>query len=71
MFELKIKTDNAAFCDESGDSDNEYMKAYKDTMQCIEVRRILQSVIKALEDGRTQGCCIDYNGNVVGEWVMK
>lgn len=64
MFELKIKTDNAAFHDDAGGVPDTLAKSG-------EVRRILHRVIQSIEQGNTQGLCIDYNGNVVGEWVMK
>ena len=57
MFELTMKTDNAAFGDPECD-------------RPIEVARILKAVAEALHDGRTEGFCTDINGNNVGSWNL-
>ena len=64
MFELKMTTGNAAFFDDAGDTSDGFAKR-------VEVARILHHTIEQIRAGKTQGCCIDYNGNVVGEWIMK
>ena len=64
MFEPNIKTDNAAFHDDAGGVPDDLAKYG-------EVRRILHRVIESIEHGNTQGLCLDYNGNVVGEWMMR
>lgn len=61
MFELKIHTDNAAFHDPAGAFPDEMAKRG-------EVRRILYRLIEDVAWGKDGGKCIDFNGNVVGEW---
>lgn len=61
MFELKIQTGNAAFHDDG--MPDEFATQW-------EVRRILQRTIDDLADGRQEGKCVDYNGNVVGSWAL-
>ena len=61
MFELKISTENAAFHDLAGGMPDEFAKR-------SEVRRILHRLIEDVASGKDRGRCIDYNGNVVGEW---
>ena len=56
MFNLKIKTDNAAFDD--GEKTNE-------------VCRILEAVIESLKVGYQDGGCRDVNGNKVGDWRLR
>lgn len=53
MFEMKFKTDNAAF--EDG---NRYR----------EIARILREAADKIEDGQETGRCRDVNGNTVGTW---
>ena len=63
MLKLKFDTGNAAFHDEAGGVPD----------RCAtrgEARRILYKVIEAIEAGKSCGLCIDYNGNVVGEWSL-
>lgn len=64
MFELKMTTCNAAFHDEAGGMPNVYAERG-------EVIRILDKVREAILHGKSQGFCVDYNGNVVGEWILK
>lgn len=64
MFELKMKTDNAAFHEPYGDAPDEFLIEW-------EVRRILNQVCLDLADWKTHGKCVDINGNVVGEWVLE
>lgn len=56
MFEIKLKTDNAAF-------DEPYANE--------EIIRILKDVIEKLEYGYSRGSCIDINGNKVGKWKKE
>ena len=65
MFKIEIKTGNAAFHDD--DCGNGEFDEFA-TME--EVVRILRNVIQKLNCGRTEGKCIDYNGNAVGEWKL-
>lgn len=54
-FKFEIDTDNAAFDDEDGDLAGE-------------TARILRDVAAKVEDGRTSGRAVDFNGNIVGYW---
>ena len=61
MFELKIDTDGAAFC--------EPIKGGKDQLwEAVEINRILGNIQLDLEDGHTSGIVFDINENRVGEW---
>lgn len=55
MFKLKIATDNAAF---------------RDMARNDEVARILLTIINRMQDGYTEGRCLDINGNTVGDWSL-
>lgn len=56
MFEINIKTDNAAF----------------EEPYCVkEIDRILQETISLMEIGKTEGVCRDINGNAVGNWRLR
>lgn len=61
MFEVRIRTDNAAFADQ-------YTGEKSKADEAIEINRILRNIIKHLEDGCTYGACLDINGNKVGYW---
>jgi hypothetical protein len=50
MFKLEFKTDNAAFQDDNF--------AY-------EVERILHKVASQVNEGKTEGSILDYNGNLI------
>ena len=64
MFNMSFKTGNAAFHDPYEDGCNAYAKAE-------EVARILRNIADQIENGmRTEGSCMDYNGNKVGEWKL-
>lgn len=66
MFKARIETGNGAFHSEYGDrySEREARNA--------EVARILREIADQLEHGyKDGGRCIDYNGNVVGEWHIN
>ena len=54
MFELKFKTNNAAFED------------YAEQ----EVSRILKEIANKIENGLTGGKVRDINGNTIGEWDL-
>lgn len=64
MFELKIKTGNAAFHDLAGGMPDEYAKRG-------EIRRILSQVEDDIAAGYSSKSCVDLNGNVVGSWEIK
>lgn len=67
MLKIKFKTNNAAFTNENtGESSQEHKR--------IECSRILRRLADQLENGTLQKsrfsvsqCCVDYNGNYVGE----
>ena len=61
MFELKMKTGNAAFCDPYTGEESECDEAH-------EVARILREIADYVEHGKRSGGCIDYNGNNVGKY---
>lgn len=64
MFEIRFETGNAAF----HDGDNPEYDKY-----CIarETKRILEDIADKIDYGYTEGKCVDYNGNVVGEWKLR
>ena len=57
IFKLEIATDNAAF---DGPDTRDH-----------EVARILNEAAKRLRQGFDSGRCIDFNGNVVGEFAYS
>lgn len=59
MFTLTIKTDNAAFHDENGESDGQ------------EIARLLLGVSHEVAAGFTDGPIIDLNGNRVGHFNLE
>lgn len=59
MFELTMKTDNAAFWTECGDLDTQ------------EIASILRTIARKLEDGHESGVEQDINGNGVCPWSLK
>lgn len=61
MFELKIKTSNAAYRDDDYNLDSSN----------YELIRNLKSVIHKLESGYDEGIIMDINGNRVGEWKLE
>lgn len=64
MFTLKIKTDNAAFRDDTDDEGADTGAA------ACEVARILREVAGRLENDATSGSCLDCNGNTVGSFTL-
>lgn len=54
-FKLSINCDNAAFEDDAS----------------TEIARILRETAEKLENGREDGRCVDYNGNVVGSFKFS
>lgn len=64
MFTLKMSTSSAAF-------HNEDSKELDQLAERDEVRRILSKVSNAIDDGKSFGKCLDYNGNVVGSWALE
>ena len=61
MLTIKFSTSNAAFHDDD----------YDNIAIANECARILKVTASKIQDGYTEGKCIDYNGNVVGEWKLK
>jgi len=55
VFNIKFKTDNAAF---------------RDGGFSYEINQILTNIITKVEDGLKTGECMDTNGNIVGEWRL-
>lgn len=62
MFEIRIKTGNAAFHDEDPELD--------DVATRMEIIRILNEVKQKLGNGDSIGGILDINGNRCGEWHM-
>lgn len=63
MLKIEIKTGGAAF-----QSDFESISdGYAAASECI---RILKNIIIKLEDGCTDGSCMDINGNKIGTWKL-
>lgn len=56
MFTVTMSTDNAAFTE--GDAPGE-------------VARILRRIANRLENGDTEGKCVDVNGNAVGDFSLR
>lgn len=63
MLNIKIKTSGAAFTDEKGEFDVYYGGH--------EVQRILTEVALKIQNGYTEGNCMDTNGNKVGIWSLE
>ena len=63
MFELTIKTDNAAFRDDDDTGDN------ADATRS-EVARILRETARRILNGTTDGALRDANGNKVGHFAL-
>ena len=55
MFEVKFDTGNAAF----------------DICPEDEICAIIEKIEMDLHNGETEGSCIDFNGNKIGEWKFK
>ena len=68
MFKLTIRTDGAAFRDES--RTDRRGNAVLDP-EGTEVRRILKDVARKLEAGYDSGNVMDRNGNNVGNWKYE
>lgn len=45
--------------------------AFEEPDDVYEIARILRDIADKIENGRTEGSCIDYNGNGVGAWFYK
>ena len=65
MLKIEFETDNAAFHDYS-----EAANVLDDYMKRCEVRRILYRLTEDIACGRSNGSCVDANGNVVGSWSL-
>ena len=64
MFNVKIKTGNAAFCDPYTGEEDPFSRE-------AEVERIMSKIENAMSEGRKSGSCMDINGNKVGEWSIR
>ena len=62
MLKIEIKTGNGAFTDENGEFDVYYGGH--------EVQRILTEIALKIQNGYTEGSCMDINGNKVGTWSL-
>lgn len=56
MVKIQFNTGNAAF---------------EEPYDTIEIARILRDIADKIENGRTEGKCIDINGNGVGTWSYE
>lgn len=63
MFNLLIKTGNAAFRDPYTGEESSWEENH-------EVARILREIADKIDDGKREGKAIDYNGNSVGEYTF-
>ena len=67
MFELKINTGNDAFRPEYyGLGSEAWIIAAR-----TEINRIMKDVVRNMDLQKTEGKCIDSNGNIVGEWKLS
>ena len=66
MFEVKIRTGGAAFKDPDGDDENNLNEMY----EVLEVKRLLDKIIRNMGEGDRSGTLMDINGNKVGEWRL-
>lgn len=64
MIKIEFKTDGAAFNDPYTGEPN----GMCEREECI---RILKGVIEKLENGYSEGACMDINGNKVGTWELR
>ena len=64
MLKIELKTGCAAFRDIFTGDPNERCER----KECV---RILKEVIEKLENGYSNGVCMDINGNKVGTWELK
>lgn len=64
MLKIEFKTGNAAFNDPCTGEPN----AIYERNECI---RILKEITKRLENGYSEGSCMDLNGNKVGTWELR
>lgn len=67
MFKMTIDTENGAFRNELGETDEEMEQLDPSSW---ELRRILKEVEDSLENGKTHDKIFDVNGNRVGEWSL-
>lgn len=66
MFKLEIKTNNAAFTDDSApDAERDDASARGE-----QVTLILRAIAKLTEQGYTEGPATDSNGNRCGYWTL-
>ena len=66
MFTLSIKTDGAAFSDDSVGPDD----CGREIGRRNEVARILREVADRMDNGDDCGLTMDYNGNKVGRFTL-
>lgn len=62
MIEIKIGTNDAQFCDEDGQLDNDLVKRYTIS--------ILRNIIQRIYDGESLGPIMSSNGNKIGNWDL-
>lgn len=65
MFKIEIDTSGSSFKVED-DNGKEILDP-----NAYAIRRILTSVEKQIVHGRTEGVCLDANGNKCGKWLYK
>ena len=65
MLKIEIKTGGAAFTNEFDDNEG-----FDDYYGGHEVQRILTEVALKIQNGYTEGNCMDINGNKVGTWKL-
>lgn len=63
MLKIEIKTGGAAFTNDDEEFDVYYGGH--------EVQRILTEVALKVQNGQTEGSCMDINGNKVGNWSLE
>ena len=61
MFKCEIDTGNAAFADPETCEEDKFWEG-------VELSRVLNEIVKKIENGDTSGSIFDINGNRVGKW---
>ena len=65
MFKIEFSTGNAAF-----HADDPTDKWWDNMCRNTEIKNVLKNIINQLENGKTEGSCVDINGNRVGTWSL-
>jgi hypothetical protein len=65
MVKVEFKTDNAAF---NVDAEDRYERDY---YRNLEIKRVFQNIVNQIVNGKTDGYCIDINGNRIGRWELN